>query len=1052
MEKPLHPQNESLRLTALHQSSLLESKESACFDRLTRLAKNVFDVPLSFISWVDELSLTFVSKQGALSLLADREVSFCGHTILTSGLFEVKDTLEDVRFADNPMVVGSPFIRFYAAVPLYSTKGVALGALCIMDINPRSLTTSEQQTLTELADLAQLEIQRLEGPSTYQDSESLQRLSEVIVRAQSHFINQKSRKEAFNLLLEDILKVTDSEYGFIGDVLYSEEGVPYLKAYAITDIAWNEETRQIYAQGTINGIEFRNLDSLFGAALRTKQPVISNHPSQDPRRGGLPKGHPDLNSFLGIPIYSGDKMVAMVGMANRAVGYSNDFVGFLNPLMLAVGQIVDASNRQAAQEKIKAELANLSAVASQTTNAVVITDTRGKTVWVNAGFTRLTEYTLEDIRGKSPGELLQGPETDPVTVKKMHAAYVKRQGFEVEVINYSRSGRAYWVRVSCTPLLNESGELDGFIAIQSDIDAQKRNEIMLQESARLQSTILNTMVEGLITTDQDGVIQMCNPAVLDIFGYSQETLVGQNVKFLMPEHYAKTHDKHMHNYKVAKAKHDIMGKARALTGRRANGDIFPLEIAVKETLYNDKLLYVASIRDITALTEQQEKIEKLAYFDPLTQLANRRLLTARIESLCTDSERKNDYNALLFVDLDDFKNVNDALGHTVGDRLLVEVSQRLMSSVLSCHDTVARLGGDEFCVLLSSLGQSQQNTQDKALLVAERIIREIEKPLIIENERLKTSASIGVSFFCGEQVDLSAMMKQADIAMYEAKKKGKNQVCFFSSDMEARLLERLTLKSELRVAINEKQLTVHYQPVVNQEAHIVKLEALVRWFHPTKGWIRPDIFIPIAEAYQLIVPLGDFVLHNVLQDIVRWRAVSPDFDWRVAVNISQFQLSYEHFYDQTVAAFTDYQIDPSQVIFEVTESAIAQNIDNSIAKMSALKALGITFSLDDFGTGYSSLAYLKQLPISELKIDQSFVKSLPDDFDDVAIVHSILSMASAMNLRVVAEGVETSQQWAFLKSGHCDNFQGYLFAKPMPASDIEKIIKDQGLLGKNSLS
>jgi len=1050
MEKPLHPQNESLRLAVLHQSSLSESKENACFDRLTRVAKHVFDVPLAFLSWVDESSLTLASKQGALSLLEYREVSFFGHAILTSDLFEVKNALEDVRLADNPMVVGAPFIRFYAAVSLYSIKGVALGALCIMDIKPRSLTPVEQQTLKELAELAQLEIQRLECPSTYQDSESLQRLSEVIVRAQSHFINQKSRREAFNLLLEDILKVTDSEYGFIGDVVYSEDGAPYLKAYAITDIAWNDATRQIYAQGIIDGVEFRNLDSLFGAALRTKQPVISNHPSQDARSGGLPKGHPDLNSFLGVPIHSGDKMVAMVGMANRAGGYDEDFVAFLNPLMLAIGQIVDASNRQAAQEKIKAELANLSAVASQTTNAVVITDTRGKTVWVNAGFTRLTEYTLEDIRGKSPGELLQGPETDPVTVKKMHAAFIKRQGFEVEVINYSRSGRAYWVRVSCTPLLSESGELEGFIAIQSDIDAKKSKEMMLQESARLQSTILNTMVEGLITTDQDGVIQMCNPAVQGIFGYSQSTLVGKNVKFLMPEHYANTHDKHMHNYKVAKAKHDIMGKARALTGKRANGEIFPLEIAVKETLYNDKLLYVASIRDITALTEQQEKIEKLAYFDPLTQLANRRLLKARIESLCSDRGRKEDCNALLFVDLDDFKNVNDALGHTVGDRLLVEISQRLMSSVLTCHDTVARLGGDEFCVLLSSLGQSQAQAQTKALLVAERIITEIEKPLTIENERLKTSASIGVSFFCGEQVDLSALMKQADIAMYEAKKKGKNQVCVFSSDMEARLLERLTLKSELRTAINENQLTVHYQPVMDQDSNIVKLEALVRWFHPTKGWIRPDIFIPIAEAYQLIVPLGDFVLHRVLQDLVSWRAVSPDLDWKVAVNISQFQLSYEHFYDQAVAAFTEYQLDPSQVIFEVTESAIAQNIDKSIAKMSALKALGITFSLDDFGTGYSSLAYLKQLPISELKIDQSFVKSLPDDLDDVAIVHSILSLAKAMNLRVVAEGVETNQQWAFLKSGHCDNFQGYLFAKPMPANDIEKIIKDPSLLGGNS--
>ncbi|MGX5915585.1 sensor domain-containing phosphodiesterase [Aliidiomarina sp. Khilg15.8] len=1042
MQSPQIPNNELERLDALLQTNLLDSLPESRFDRITRLAQSFFDVPIALVSLLDAERQWFKSKQGLSVTETHRDFSFCGHAILDSQISEVPDASKDPRFADNPLVTGAPFIRFYAGVPLYTDEGYAIGTLCIIDTKPRQLNAVDHAVLRDLADIAALEINQAERQKQYQNFRLLKHLSEIIVRAQSNFIRQANRTAAFNILLDDILAVTSSEYGFIGDVLYTTDGQPYLKAYAMTDISWSAENKALYAANVGEGLEFRNLDTLFGAVITTGEPVITNERHNDPRNGGLPQGHPELHSFLGIPIFSGDTLVAMVGLANKEGGYDQELLALLKPLLVAIGHIVEATERHRIEAELKQELNRLSKVANQTTNAVVITSLDGKTEWVNEGFTRLTGYRLQDIRGHKPGSLLQGPDTDPATVTRMRTALEKAEDFEADIINYTRDGHPYWNRIHCNPLIGENGALQGFIAIQSNIDSQKRTEIALEESVQLQNTILDTMADGLVTTDQDGVIRMCNPSLESIFGYSKEWLLGKNVKELMPEGYVNVHDSYMQKYKNSNLIHDIMGKARALTAKRHDGSIFPVEIAVKQTQHNGEALYVASIRDISALKEQQEEIEKLAYFDALTQLPNRRLLEARTKALVVLSKHSNHCNALLFIDLDNFKNINDILGHSVGDRLLVEIGQRIQSSVLSCSDTVARLGGDEFCVLLPTLGESLDKAKARASVIAKRIIDEIEKPLLIENDRLAISASIGVSFFCGEQVELTALMKQADIAMYEAKAQGKSRVCFFNSDLEARLLKRLTMESELRNAIAEGTLTVHYQPIVDESSRVVKVEALARWNHPTEGWITPETFIPIAESYQLIIPLGEFVLKTAIRDMEAWLTSEPELNWQVAINISQFQLSYDDFPSQIQAALADSRLDPSRIILEVTESALAQDIDESIARMAAIKSLGLGFSLDDFGTGYSSLAYLKRLPISELKIDRSFINDLPDELDDIAIVNSVLSLAKAMELEVVAEGVENEQQWQFLKNLKCERFQGYYFSRPQPASEIEKLIEN----------
>ncbi|MEP4548462.1 MAG: EAL domain-containing protein [Saccharospirillum sp.] len=865
-------------------------------------------------------------------------------------------------------------------------------------------------------------------------------LVNAIVNAQSQFIHEEVSEQIFQMLLDDLLKVTESEYGFVGEVRFENEQ-PYIVAKAISEVLDDNRFFEKNLQEAEGELEFRRSDTLLAATLNSSDYLISNSPHTDDRRGGVPDGHPTLASFIGIPMRSDGKLIAMLGLANRQGGYHDDDYQALKPLINTIGQLFDAIDRRSKADWSNRQIHLLSEVSRQTSNGIIISDLEGRIEWVNDAFQSITGYEFDEVVGKIPGSFLQGPETDPEVVEYMGSCIRAQQGFSVELINYTKTHRPYWIDVSCSTLKDKSGKVTGFLAIQNNIDDQKRNEIATKDSLRLQQAILNTMTDGLVTTDSKGIIQTCNRATERIFGYASEELIGKSIKVFMPEIYSKHHDKYMESYKSNESKFSIMGRTRDLTGKRSDGTYFPLEIAVSETQHEGSTLYVAVIRDITESKNQQMAIEKLAYFDPLTDLANRRLLDDRIQQVMALSTRSNSYSAMLLFDLDDFKNINDSLGHRFGDRLLIELGHRISNNVWH-GDTAARLGGDEFCLLLTSLGDNEIQAMERASVVADRVLEEMRKPYFIDERRLKTSASIGISIFKGESVEQSDLMRQADIAMYEAKKQGKNRVCFFNREMEQRILLRLERQQDLRQAIAEDALLVHYQPKVDQNSNIVGLEALVRWFHPTDGWISPEEFIPIAEDHQLIIPLGNFVLRQALKDLERWLVINPELNWTLAVNISQYQLSSELFQHQVDMLLQEINVNPASLMLEVTESALAEQIDISILHMNALKELGVTFSLDDFGTGYSSLAYLKQLPIKELKIDKSFVNDLPGGVDDVKIVNSILSLAKAMDLDVVAEGVESIEQFNFLIEGKCDQFQGYYFSRPLAASDIDVLAND----------
>ncbi len=534
MQKPALPDNELQRLLALHNLAVLDTTAEERFDRLTRLAGLVFNVPIALVSLVDSERQWFKSRQGVQACETGRDISFCGHAILQPEIFEVSDASKDHRFADNPLVTGAPHIRFYAGAPLFSANGYGLGTLCIIDIKPRQLSEVQRKILRDLADAVAAE---LNGSSLQSLNTSLiqaKQLSDTISRAQQKFISEPDRRRAFDNLLADILKLTKSEYGFIGEVRYKADGAPYLKTYAITNIAWSDDTRAFYAAHAPKGMEFYNLNTLFGAALTSGEPVIANAPYQDPRRGGLPDGPPAMHAFLGLPVHRHGKLNAMLGVSNRPGGYDQSLIHFLEPLLVTLGQLVEASQLQNKHAEAQHLLQLLSKVASQTTNGVVITNCAGEIEWINDGFTRITGYCLSEITGRKPGEVLQGPKTDPNTVKLMKAALLAEKPFDVEIINYHRDATPYWIQVQCSPLYNDNGTLKGFMAIESDITGRKKleqikNEFVSTVSHELRTPL--TSVCGALDLVASGKLGPLNDATQQLLLLAQNN--GQRLKFLI---------------------------------------------------------------------------------------------------------------------------------------------------------------------------------------------------------------------------------------------------------------------------------------------------------------------------------------------------------------------------------------------------------------------------------------------------------------------------------------------------------------------------------------
>ena len=604
-----------------------------------------------------------------------------------------------------------------------------------------------------------------------------------------------------------------------------------------------------------------------------------------------------------------------------------------------------------------------------------------------------------------------------------------KQPYDVVHRLLTGSGHIKWVREHCTSDFDEAGKPLRSVGAVQDITEQKCAEDQLRIAAATFETH-----EAIMITDANANILRVNHAFEETTGYNAEEVLGKNPRILSSGRQEK--DFYAEMWQQLKDKGNWTGE---MWDRRKGGQVYPKWLTITAVRNEQGAIteYVAIFSDITARKQAEEEIRNLAFYDALTQLPNRRLLLDRMRLALSSSARSHAWGAILFLDMDRFKVLNDTLGHDYGDLLLIEVAERIKHCVREA-DTVARLGGDEFVVLIEELGKEAEEASQRVALIAEKIRIALAEPYRLKDNVHYSSPSIGVSLYRGSVDLVEALLKQADMAMYQAKESGRNAVRFFDPAMQQAVETRAMLEADLRNAIANDELRLHYQVQVDKEFRPLGVEALVRWQHPKRGMVPPGQFIPIAEESSLILDVGSWVLETACRQLAAWRNYRVTRDLSVAVNVSAAQFRQQDFVDQIAALVARHRIEPSHLKLELTESVVLADVADVIAKMHALKALGVKLSMDDFGTGYSSLSYLKQLPLDQIKIDQSFVRDIATDSSDAVMVRTIIDLAQNFGLDVVAEGVETEVQHMFLKIHGCAAYQGYLFSKPVPVEEFEK--------------
>jgi diguanylate cyclase (GGDEF)-like protein/PAS domain S-box-containing protein len=646
-----------------------------------------------------------------------------------------------------------------------------------------------------------------------------------------------------------------------------------------------------------------------------------------------------------------------------------------------------------------------------------------------AGLEMLEAASLEVAQQKSLIEYVN-PE-DRNAFMSLHRRVMMGESGVLEFRIIGLKGTLRYLETHATPMRDANGDISLLLGITRDITAS----IHTKQQLRIAATAFESQ-EGMIVTDVEGSILRVNQAFTRITGYAAADVIGKNPRILSSGH----HDAYFYEEMWERIKRTGEWEGE-IWNRRKNGEAYPEHLtitAVKDT--NGYVVnYVATLMDITASKASEEEIKNLAFFDPLTHLPNRRLLQDRLQQALASCSRTGKCGAILFIDLDNFKNLNDTLGHDVGDLLLEQVAKRLTTCVRE-GDTVARLGGDEFVVMLEDLSKDILEAADQTESVGSKIITTLNMPYQLGIHAYDNSPSIGVTLFKDNRQSIDKLLKQADIAMYQAKKAGRNTMRFFDPRMQQSLSARLALELELRQAVVKQQFVLYYQIQIDAAHHPLGAEALIRWMHPERGLMLPAEFIAMAEETGLIIPIGWWVLETACTQLKAWEKEPLTRNLVLSINVSARQFHQPDFTEQVQAAVEHYDINPSLLKLELTESILLENVDATISTMSVLRKIGVGFSLDDFGTGYSSLQYLKRLPLDQLKIDQSFMRDITTDSNDMTIVSTIIAMAQSMKLDVIAEGVETEEQRQLLLSKGCNQFQGYLFSKPVPIEQFEEML------------
>ena len=691
-------------------------------------------------------------------------------------------------------------------------------------------------------------------------------------------------------------------------------------------------------------------------------------------------------------------------------------------LALVRAQLSDDARRES-EERFRALFNQATVGVAQVDSAT------GQFVRVNQRYADILGYSPEEMVGMTFQSLTHPDDlaADLAQVRRLQSGDVPEYRLEKRYIH--KDGHVVWGDLTVSSMWFTGHH----IAVVQDITARKRMEENLRANEQRLRSILERLPMGLCLVQDDGLISFRNQRYVQICGYTQEEVPDTDTWWQRA--YPDAAERDAIRQRLLDTRHLGVIPLAEYTIRCADGKYKPVEIS-GIFVEGGRLI---TMQDLSERKAAEEEINQLAYYDPLTRLPNRRLLMDRLQQALATSARHQRSGALLMLDLDNFKTVNETRGHDRGDALLLQVAHRLRGCVHE-DDTVARQGGDEFVVVLEDLGDSPEEAAARAEDVGQRILGVLREPYQIDGAAHHSSLSMGVTIYSGTRETVDELLKRADLALYQAKNAGRDTLRFYDPQMQAAVSARATLELDMRVGLAQGQFELYYQPQIDR-GRITGAEALLRWRHPRDGFISPAHFIPLAEEPGLILPLGEWVLQAACRRLAAW-AQQPDLALlSLAVNVSPRQFHQSGFVAQVLAALAGAGADGHQLKLEMTEGLLLQDVEDTIDKMGQLKGYGVGFSLDDFGTGYSSLSYLKRLPLDQLKIDQSFVRDVLTDPNDAAIARTVVALGTSLGLRVIAEGVETEAQREFLERHHCHAWQGYLLSPPVAVAEFEALVR-----------
>ncbi|HYA73973.1 MAG TPA: EAL domain-containing protein, partial [Roseiarcus sp.] len=793
-----------------------------------------------------------------------------------------------------------------------------------------------------------------------------------------------------------------------------------------------ERARPEYRGALAPGIEFPMKAESLGVAsavLASRGPVSFDPGSEQAAPDGLTAAL-GARSMLCMAIYPKTGKAQMFGL--HQCSHPRIWTEEEKRLFQEIGRrLADGLTSLRAHSDLRDREGQLRALVQTLPDLVWLKDASGAFLRCNAQYERLVGASEGEIVGKTVYDVVDKDLAEFARETDRQAMAAGKPHANEAWLTFAADGYRGLFETIKTPVRDQAGRPIGILGIARDITERNKAE----EQLRIAATAFEAQ-EGIVITDADKAILRVNRAYTEITGYTSEEAVGRTPRMLQSD----THDAAFHQ-----AIWDRIAREGSWQGeiwnRRKSGEIFPawLNITAVRGDRGEITHYVGTLIDITERKAAEKEIEHLAYYDPLTQLPNRRLFLDRLQQALAGCGRSGRKGALLFIDLDNFKILNETSGHDVGDQLLVEVARRLAGCVRN-GDTIARLGGDEFVVLVEDLSENAGEAAARTEDIAEQILSELNRPYTIAGRVHHSTPSLGVTLFMDSQDSLDELLKQADIALYQAKSAGRNTLRFFDPEMQGALAARTVLEAALRLAIHDRQFVLHYQPQVDGAGGFIGAEALLRWRHPERGLVPPGEFIPLAEETGLILPIGRWVLESACSRLKAWAGDPRTRDLHLSVNVSARQFRQADFVDQVRNALEQAGAPAARLKLELTESLVIDDIEGAIEKMRTLKRLGVGFSMDDFGTGYSSLSYLTKLPLDQLKIDRSFVRDLPDSANDAVVAQTIITLAKSLGLAVIAEGVETEAQRQFLERWGCPTYQGYLFSAPLDIARFERLL------------